>query len=77
MTIKRMTDDQKEAAAKVLCTLRGIDPDQIVQDRSPTNGGVTLLVATYSQAWRLALREIDDRENMDFAMAAGRIAYEQ
>ncbi len=68
-----MTDKQKESAARELCRLRGIDPDQRVgHDADPLPGGYVPAVMLYSPAWRRAVREIEAQERLEAAMKVGR-----
>ncbi len=68
-----MTDQQKEAAARELCRLRGIDPDQrVAHGADPLPSGVVPMVCLYSPAWRLAVREIEAQERIEAAMRVGR-----
>lgn len=50
-----MTDAQQEQAARRLCELRGIDPDE--QLGQPATD---LMSVVYSPAWKLALADIKD-----------------
>ncbi len=68
-----MTDAQKEAAARELCRLRGIDPDYTVgHGANPNKNGIVPAVCIHSPAWRLALEEIEAQCQLEAAMAFGR-----
>jgi hypothetical protein len=78
-----MTDQQREAAARELCRLRGVDPDRMVTRESGpvetpacwVNG--TYCVATKTSAiwtqaqWREVAAELFAHEQMQAAIAAG------
>ena len=65
-----MTDAQRERAARALCLLRKINPDQRVRHSSP--GDPQSLVLTYSYAWEIAQNEIAAHELIEMAMGTGR-----
>jgi hypothetical protein len=61
-----MTDQQREAAARELCRLRGVDPDECEQFFSPIIGE-----RVRSVRWELLAAEIRLHEQMQAAIAAG------
>ena len=68
-----MTDAQKEAAARELCRLRGVDPESMVgHSAEPDSRGFVPAVWLLSPAWRIAIAEIAAREQLDAALLAGR-----
>lgn len=72
-----MTDAQREAAARELCRLRGIDPDALVaHSAEPNSLGWMPMVQLKSPAWLVAIAEITAREQIDAAMRAGMEAQE-
>ena len=67
-----MTEAQREAAARELCRLRGIDPDALVAHSAESNSlGWMPMVQIKSPAWKHALAEIAAREQIDAAMRVG------
>ncbi|MCA9368275.1 hypothetical protein KC887_08555 [Candidatus Kaiserbacteria bacterium] len=68
-----MTDAQKEAAARELCRLRGVDPESMVgHSAEPDSRGFVPDIYLMSPAWRIAIAEIAAREQLDAALLAGR-----
>jgi hypothetical protein len=68
-----LTDKQKEAAARELCRLRGIDPDKrIAHGADPSPEGYVPGVCLQSPAWMRALREINAQEQLAAALEVGR-----
>ncbi len=68
-----MNDKQKKAAARELCRLRGIDPDQpVAHGADPSPDGFVPAVCLYSPAWERAVREIEAQERIEAAMLFGR-----
>lgn len=67
-----MNQAQKEKAAIKLCELRGIDPYQRVAHGAKPENGVVCDVLLYSQAWQLALREIEQMDAIMTAVEYGR-----
>lgn len=68
-----MTDAQKEAAARELCRLRGIDPERIVgSNLDLSEEGCAEAVLVLVPAWRQALKEIEAQEQLEAAIAFGR-----
>jgi len=64
-----MNDKQKEQAARRLCELRGIDPDEKVQHGAdPDKNGFVVSILLCSPAWERALREIEDHVRMHEAI---------
>lgn len=58
-----MTDEQIEAAARKLCEIRGVDPEQVLESRvafggDPARGLGTVTSVSQDRAWRLAADEI-------------------
>lgn len=54
-----MTEQQLEAAARKLCELRGLDPDQRVSHGAPPNNmGYVPAVLLYSPRWQMVAGEI-------------------
>ena len=67
-----MKENQIEAAARELCRLRGVDPDQqVAHSADPDKYGCVVDVLLYSSAWRRATREIEEAEQLAKALAAG------
>lgn len=67
-----MTNKQKESAAKELCRLRGIYPDSLVSHSAePDANGFVPAVLMYSPAWKLALREIENQDQINSAIKVG------
>jgi hypothetical protein len=54
--MKAMTEKQKELAARKLCLLRGIDPDERIN---------------WGFRWTEALREIESQEQLQIALEYG------
>ncbi len=68
-----MTDAQKEAAARELCRLRGIDPERIVgSNLDLIEEGCAEAVLVLVPAWRQALKEIEAQEQLEAAIAFGK-----
>jgi len=68
-----VTDAQREAAARELCRLRGVDPDSMVGHSAPPNSrGFVPDVWLLSPAWKITLAEIVASEQLDAAMKHGR-----
>lgn len=73
-----MTDDQKELAAKELCRLRGIFPDALLSHSAePDANGFIPAVLMYSPAWKLALREIENQDQINSAIKVGLTCVEE
>ncbi len=69
----KMTDAQKEAAARELCRLTGVHPDSMVgHSPDPSSDGFVADVYLYSPAWRRMVREIEYQEKLELAMQVGR-----
>jgi hypothetical protein len=56
--VKQLTEKQKELAARKLCLLRGIDPDERIN---------------WGFRWTEALREIESQEQLQIALETGRL----
>ncbi len=68
-----MSDKQLKVAARELCLLRGVDPDQRVgHEADPSPNGYIPAVRLYSPAWILAIKEIKAQEQIESAMMLGR-----
>lgn len=67
-----MKDRQLRYAARKLCELRGINPDDSVpHGADPDSYGFVPAVLLYSPAWTRALIEIENRDDLDRAMKFG------
>ena len=63
--MRELTEEQLEKAARKLCELRGVDPDQKVPHAAPpTNMGYVPAVLLYSPAWRLVVQDVKDFWNL-------------
>lgn len=64
-----MNDRQKEVAAKELCRLKGMDPNQLMAyPPDPNNPGQV----SYKESWKLAVKLIEAQEQLETAMNKGR-----
>ena len=60
-----MTEEQLERAARALCEMRGINPDERVPHGPPPGpGGMVTANLIFSPAWRLAAGEVLQFWNM-------------
>ena len=67
-----LTSRQREVAARKLCELRGIDPEQsVAHGADPSPDGYTPAVLLYSPAWLRALREIEAQDILMDALRQG------
>lgn len=65
-----MTESQIEFAARKLCELRGINPDEIVgHEAEPDANGFVLAVLCHSPAWTLVRKEIIVHQQISDAIA--------
>lgn len=67
-----MTDEQVEAAARELCRLRDVDPDEMVGHGSGPGGELVGDVLQRSPKWRLVVHEVRAHEQVEAAIQAGR-----
>lgn len=58
-----MNEEQLEKAARKLCVLRGIDPDQLISHGAPANEhGFVPAICLWSPSWKLVAGELKDFE---------------
>lgn len=72
MNARRMTKYQLEVAARTLCELRSLDPDEIVgHGPEPAEDESVYDVLLHSPRWHLAEKEIREFAAMSIALDAG------
>lgn len=82
--MRAMTEKQKELAARKLCLLRGVDPEEsrMVWDYDPDPEPTFIefelthfpeLQVKSRPAWKFALWEIETQEQLEIAMETGRL----
>lgn len=60
-----MNEAQIEIAARQLCKIRGIDPDErVMHGADPNPDGTVYAIALYSPAWTRAAREIEYQQQI-------------
>lgn len=66
-----LTDEQVEQAARELCRLRGLDPEeQIVTGAPPQPGGWIPAISVYHPRWQLAAGEVRVADRIRRAIAS-------
>ncbi|MHB8413894.1 MAG: hypothetical protein ACYDB1_00670 [Acidiferrobacteraceae bacterium] len=68
---RKMTDAELERAARKLCELRSINPDQLIgHGASPDANGNIPAVLLHSPAWKFAAQEIESAQQIAQAIAS-------
>lgn len=68
--IQGMSDKQKEAAAKELCRLKGLHPDQMMAYAPDPQNPDQI---THMKSWEMALKLVEAQEQVEIAMTHGRM----
>lgn len=68
--LQRMSDKQLEAAAKELCRLKGMHPDQMMA-YAPDPQNPDKIV--HMKSWEMALKLIEAQEELEIALTHGRM----
>lgn len=68
--IQKMSDKQREAAAKELCRIKGLHPNQMMAYAPDPHKPDQII---HMESWRMAEKLIEAQEQVEMAMSHGRM----